>query len=264
MHDTFKCKYCSTLFKEPRTGTIVCPNCGAPDPTRIVPEVYQRVVKTYIPVSTPTGNYYRNPQPSRSEWVYDTFGYKVASFLFGSTAVVLIGLLVYFWFFFSIGAPKDSDPAYQNMINTPVATVTAYAPLTSPIDDLTWLTTSEALDLRTEENVVNLAYLKRGSSKYATVSLVFDSTWEVTKPQGVTELQVTGTFVTMKVNGDKYNLNTYQPFVIAGQDQVAFLVDQNGQIWKKALSNEAFASLDSVKGSLPLKLEINPNLNPTY
>lgn len=264
MHDTFQCTYCSTLFKEPRAGAITCPNCGGPDPKQIVPETYQRVVETYVYVSTPTASYYRNPQPSRSEWVYDTFGYKVASFLFGGTAVVLIGLLVYFWFFYRIGAPKDTDRAYQNMISTPVATVTAYAPPTSPIDNLTWLTTSEALDLRTEENVVNLAYLKRGSSKYATVSLVFDSTWETTKPQGVTELQVTGTFVTMKVNGDKYYLNIYQPFVIAGQDQVAFLVDQNGQIWKKALNTEVFTSLDTVKSSLPTKLEVNPNLNPTY
>lgn len=264
MHDTYRCTFCSTLFKEPRAGAITCPNCGGPDPKRIVPETYQRVVETYVYVSTPTASYYRNPQPSRSEWVYDTFGYKVASFLFGGTALVLIGLFIYFWFFYRTGAPKDSDPAYQNMISTPVATVTAYAPPTSPIDNLTWLTTSEALNLRTEENVVNLVYLKRGSSKYATISLVFDSTWEATKPQGVTELQVTGTFVTMKVNGDKYNLNTYQPFVIAGQDQVAFLVDQNGQIWKKALTTEVFTSLDTVKSSLPAKLEVNPNLNPTY
>lgn len=264
MHDTYKCKYCSTLFKEPRTDAIVCPNCGAPDPTRIVPEVYQRAVETYIPVPTPTGNYYRNPQPSRSEWVYDTFGYKVASFLFGGTAIVLIGLFVYFWFFHRIGAPKDSDPAYQNMINTPVPTVTAYAPNPSPVDILAWLSTSEALDLRTQENVVNLAYLNRGGAKYTDVSLVFNQTWEMTKPQGITELQVTGTFVTMKVNGDKYVLNVYQPFVIAGQEQVVFIVDQNGQIWKKILNTTDLLSLDQVQQFLPTKLEVNPNLNPTY
>lgn len=264
MHDTFECTYCNTVFKEPSAGIITCPNCGGPKPKRIITEVFERVRVEYTHVQSGPTEYYRNPSPTGTTWVYDTLGYKIASFLLGGIAVVIVSLFVYFWFFYRIGAPKDSDPAYQNAVNTPVATVTAYAPPTSPIDDLAWLSTSEALDLRTQENVVNLAYLKRGSSKYTTVSLIFDSTWEATKPQGVTELQVTGTFVTMKVNGDKYNLNTYQPFVIAGQDQVAFLVDQNGQIWKKSLSNEAFASLDAVKSSLPLKLEVNPNLNPTY
>lgn len=268
MHDTFKCKYCSTLFKEPRTGTIVCPNCGAPDPTRIVPEVYQRVVETYIPVSTPTGNYYRNPQPSRSEWVYDTFGYKAT---IASVLVVVIAFSLWAFYWLSFRYDNISKPDPNNISKVPTSSIMTPTEVVynDPYVDIVWLTNDEFSILTKQENTINLVQLKNGQAIYAKqVSSTFnESVWQMTRPLGVSDVTISSTnntAVNMKINGYWYNINIYQPFVIAGLDSLIFIVDKDGQIWMKNFSMQNLVSLEVARSSIPMTINPNENLTPTY
>lgn len=264
MNDTYECPWCSTLFKAPSTGVIACPNCGGPKPKRIVTEVFERVRETYVYVSTGPTDYYRNPSPTFSEQVYDTFGYKVVSGIFLTGVLAFLVFFLYMWFFHRTGAPKDIDPRYQNIIPTAVATVTPYQD-NNPWQNTQWLNTEEALALRTQENAINLAYLERGGAKYTTISVVFISeSWQMTKPLGVTEKTVNGTTVKLKINGDEYYLNVYQPFVIKGQENTLFLVDRTGQIWKIDLTSITLVDLETAQNNLPVVISPNPRLNSTY
>jgi hypothetical protein len=128
-----------------------------------------------------------------------------------------------------------------------------------------WLNSEEALDLREQEQVVNLAYLDRGGAKYhPDKSVRFGDNWVMKKPLGVSNLTLNGTNFEMVVNGDEYSLNVYQPFVIDDQPEVIYLVDDHGQVWMIDWSPGILVDLEIVQEELQLKLLPNSNLSPTY
>lgn len=264
MRNKYECTYCRTLFVEPDSGAIECPNCHGPGPKKIEDLVYERIIVEYRHVQSGPSAYYRHPSPSGTEWLYDTLGYKIVVGIYAIGALVLTALFLYMWFFYRTGAPKDTDPRYQNIIPSAVATVTPYHPY-NPWENTVWLSTKEALALRTQENAINLAYLDRGGAKYTNQSVIFVAeSWQMVKPLGVTEKTVNGTAVKLKINGDEYHLNTYQPFVIKGQESILYLVDTNGQIWSTSLSENALVDLETAQNSLPVVINPNTKLSPTY
>lgn len=256
----FECPYCASVF-EHVTETGSCPACGAPKPKRLQPEVQVVVVDRYLYVES--RDYYAPPQPTVTQRAYSSLGYKIVSTLSIATLIVVVVALVYFWNFYQVNVPNDSDPSLQYTVPTSVSTPTAYTTI-NLWTQTKWLSSDEALSLREKSQVVNLAYLDRGQAKYADGSLVLNESWEQFKPLSVTSLDLHGSSIELTVNGDKYFLNIYQPFVIHGQPEYVYLVDQNSQIWRLNSNHVTLTNLDTVHNSLSVDIAPNPKLSPTY
>lgn len=259
----YQCTYCSTVFKEP-VHVLACPKCGGPNPTKLPTEVFERVTTQYLFVDSRSGGYYRNPAPSLREQAYFTLGFKVLTGLTITAVLACVVALIYFWYFYNLGAPKDADPAYRNIIPTAMVSVTPYQS-NNPWQDTYWLSSSEAASLRDQNQVVNLAYLIRGEARYANQGVVFNpEVWQKTKPLGVSSLTMDGTGLEVALGNYNYYLNIYQPFTIDGQTEKLYLVDEAGQFWTANLINITLVDLEAVKNSLPVVISPNPRLSPTY
>jgi len=261
----YECRYCGNVF-ENLTRVGACPACGGPQPKRLKKDVEEVIVEKYVYIqATPrVSAYYTPPEPTFIQRIYGTFGYKV---VFGGIMLAATSLVIwflYFWFFYRTGTPKDSDPKYQNIIPTAVASVTPYID-DDPWRDTIWITSDEALTLRENTQVVNLAWLGRGEARYTNKSIVFSSdVWQKTKPLGLTELKIDGTGFQTNINGYRYYLNIFQPFVINGQPKVVYLVDSRGQIWKIDSDDIKLVDLESAQNSLSIQISPNPRLSPTH
>lgn len=193
---------------------------------------------------------------TRRIWVYSMLALSVSFVLYMA-----------YWLLFTGPRTKLSDPSLQVTMPTVVGSPTPRA-----IVDLwvghEWLGSNEARELRTKENVVNLAFLDDGSAKYSKkYSLVFtgDIPWEKAgKPYGVGELSVTITAVSLTAHGQQYILNVWQPFVFSENPTEVYVVDTAGQMWRAPLANLTLVSLAQVVGSLPAPIAPNPNLSFTY
>lgn len=261
----FECRYCGNVFEE-LTNVGACPACGGPKPKQLQPEVRTMMVDryVYVPATTRSPEYFTPPEPTFRQRLYLSLGYKVAGGLTAVVVTALVAVFAYFWFFYDLGAPKDSGSAYQNIIPTAVFTVTPYHSQ-DPWRNTVWLTSEEALALRTQEQVIHLALLDRGGARYTNSSVIFvPGLWQPTKPLGVTEITVSGTSFEITINGFTYSLNVFQPFVIDDQPETIYLVDPNGQIWKTDLENATLYDLEAAQGGLPILISPNPGLSPTY
>ncbi len=179
-------------------------------------------------------------------------------------------LLLYAGYWLLYTGPRTwlSNPSLQTTIPTSVPT-----PTTRPIVDLwkdhDWLTSQEALLLREQANVVNLAYLDtNGGVKYSagySYVLSSESPWEKAgKPSGISELSVTVTVVNLTARDQQFVLNALQPFVLSYSPNEVFVVDIQGQLWRASLTNLQLRSLAEVVDSLPLGIEPNPSLSLSY
>lgn len=178
-------------------------------------------------------------------------------------------LVVYvaYWLLFSGPRTRLSDPALQTEIPTAIASPTPRV-IIDPWSGHEWFSADEARNLRTQENVINLAYLEDGSAKYsAGFSVVFtgETPWEnAGKPFGVSELSVEVTSVALTAHGQQYTLNVWQPFVLSENSQEIYVVDATGQLWRAPLADLSLVPLDQVIGDLPAPIAPNPNLSFTY
>ena len=119
--------------------------------------------------------------------------------------------------------------------------------------------------MRTQEQVIHLAYLSRGEAKYTNQSAIFDAnSWSRTTPLGVSQLSTSGTGVTITVNGSEYHLNILQPFVIANQPQTIFIVDLTGQIWSVGVASANLVDLQTAQSRLTVTITPNGDLSLTY
>ena len=261
----FECRYCGNVF-ERLTNVGACPACGGPKPKRLQPEVRTMIVDRYVymPATSRSPEYYTPPQRTFKQQAYSTLGYKLVAGFTALTVIVFVAWVAYSWFFYRTGAPKDTDPSYQNIIPTAVASPTPFVH-----EDLwsntNWLTSNEVMALRTQEQVIHLAFLNRGEAKYTNQSVIFDTNrWSRTIPQGVSEFDLSGTSVTIMVNGFEYHLNVLQPFVIANQPQTIFIVDLDGEIWSIDMVRANLVDLQTAQSSLPIIITPNGDLSLSY
>lgn len=179
-------------------------------------------------------------------------------------AIVVAVLWLVYWFLYVGPRPAISNPAQQHVIPTLEPTATAITNA-NPWQNEEWMSPAEALALRSQANVINLAYLSGGGAKYSrNHSLNLSTGWQEIKPLGMSELSVTNTSISFKLNGQKYTLNTYQPFVNGENPQYVYIIDLNGRTWRAAVSEVRIASLDEAISTLPMMINPNPDLSFTY
>ena len=160
-----------------------------------------------------------------------------------------------------------SDPDQKYFIPTAKPSATAVVSNNPWASYNEWLTIKEAADLRTLENVINLAYLEDGYALYSKVhSIVFiahENLWERTRPLGVERLNVSGTAVNFIYRGQQFSLNTYQPFVFAEFPDKIYIVDTLANIWEAKLDSLELVSINVAIESLTLTIAPNNNLSFT-
>ncbi|KKU33369.1 hypothetical protein A3K29_05510 [Candidatus Collierbacteria bacterium RIFOXYB2_FULL_46_14] len=261
----FECRYCGNVF-EKLTDVGACPACGGPKPKCLQPEVLTMIVDRYVymPATSRSPEYYTPPQRTLKQQAYSTLGYKLVVGFTALAVTAFVAWFAYLWFFYDLGAPKDADPSFRDYIPTSVASPTTYV-IENPWSNTIWLSSSEALALRTQEQVIHLAYLSRGEAKYTNQSAIFDAnSWSRTTPLGVSQLSTSGTGVTITVNGSEYHLNILQPFVIANQPQTIFIVDLTGQIWSVGVASANLVDLQTAQSRLTVTITPNGDLSLTY
>ncbi len=261
----FECGYCGNVFEQ-LTTIGACPACGGPKPKRLQPEVQTVIVREYVHINeTPRhSSYYAPPRPSFKQQAYNTLGYRLTTAIFILLVVILAISFVY-WLNYRVSPPATSDPSYQLKLPTALPTATSVVE-NNPWKDEAWLTSVEAISLRTQENVLNLAYLEKGGVLYSKEhSFAFnDATWVESKPLGLTELTLTGTAVQLKAGGYSYTLNVLQPFVQASQPNMVVVVDAQGSVWQADFSSLTITSVNNVVSGLTIQIFPNPNLSTTY
>ena len=149
---------------------------------------------------------------------------------------------------------------------TAVATATQRT-TTGPWENLSFLSNQEANGLRSESQVINLAFLSRGQALYNQKSIAFDTQiWRETTdvPLGISELTMNGTDYKIKVKNFEYYLNVYQPFVLDEQPNICFVVDSNSKIWILDAEQVKLVDVETAQLSLPVNIAPNPKLSPTY
>ena len=186
-------------------------------------------------------------------------GALVGFFLFLSTSIV-VGLLVsIFW--------RGPAPALGPQVLPPVPTTPTaitFVDVWAPYDKLNQ---SEARELRSKANVLNVAILDGGGATYLRdYGLRFDpasSEWsQNNQPFGLTNMSVAGTTVNLGADNQVYTLNMYQGFVRIKDPTTLYLVDSQGHIWMAKLSQQLLERLDQLHP--PVEIAPNPNLTFTY
>lgn len=211
----------------------------------------------------------KNSDPSRGEelWIQirseaSNFGWAALDLMPIAIIILLVGFLGYLYFTPPADTPETGLPQEQIIIET------LAPPAASPWQDHQWLSQADALNLRSQENVVNLAHLRAGGVRYsASFSVVFaaDSPWQqVETPIGIPTYSISGTTVTIRVDGQLYTLNAYQPFVSSNRPNMIYVIDDQGQVWITDLADVSLSSLEEVQNSLPITLSENPDLSLSF
>lgn len=194
-------------------------------------------------------------------------------------AVVIAFLAAFMWqnglyYLFHYGPARPET----NSVNQSTVQATYPTPTPIPIKDwfanVKWYSVSDAAQLRTETDVVNVALLKNGGVYYAVDFGIPFSPSQWTKAVNVyqiTSASVRATTVSFTIlSGDSYDLNVLQPFVIdpgpASTIPPTFWVfDQQGQLWRLDPSQptSVLTPISQVKAQLPFTVAANPGLSPT-
>ena len=172
---------------------------------------------------------------------------------------IIVALIVWaiYWGVYIGPKPAESNPERQGLIPEIIPTPTAMLSA-DPWERHEWLSSDDARKLRDAKNVVNLANLRDSGVNYsAAYSIQFTegSPWEdAKKPYGIEGLSVSGTSLTIKVNGYTYNLNVFQPFFV-GNETTVYVVDLQGKLWKANLRDLQLIPIEEVE----LTIEVAPN-----
>lgn len=192
---------------------------------------------------------------------------------FTARALVLslfIAIFMGIWYVFTHYGPADPNTNPQQFYSVPNVEPKAQPVETNdPWAGENWLSSSEARALRSQEDVVNLAYLtKDGNAKYSRDhSVTFDMDnplWKQVHPVGIDALSVNGTAVTFTSSGNTYHLNVFQPFVLADRPNQILVVYGKDSVWAIDLDSRTLMSVTDVAGSLVAHLAPNPDLTFTY
>jgi hypothetical protein len=131
-----------------------------------------------------------------------------------------------------------------------------------------WLSAEEAIALRQQQNVVNLAWIKDGAAYYSsTSSFSFEGAsnvkWQRANTIGFESTLLEGTRNTFSYTGNEYTLNVFQPFMVDNSDYV-FVFDSKGQLWVTSLKTIPEETLEAVRSKLPFRLAENSQLSLTF
>ncbi len=178
--------------------------------------------------------------------------------------VLAVGYLVFVLFRTGPATPL-SDPLSKYFIPEAKPSATPYL-ISNPWESETWLASSEARALRDQENVINLAFLEDGQALYSKDhSLIFtEESWARSKPLGIDDFNIDGTYVHFTVKGADYNLNVYQPFVLSDFPNLIYIADLNGSVWVLDLASANKVSIQEAVETLTVEIAPNPDLTFTY
>jgi hypothetical protein len=208
-------------------------------------------------------------KPIRPKIVVTKRERKFFAWLGGLTPTVIVAAIAVMAVASIIASIIYGGPSHPQSTQLPPVQIT---PSDHPIVDI-WggyekLSQSEARNLQTQENVLNLAILSGGSASYLKgygVSFNPDNpgSWqEMDQPPGFTNLSIVGTGIQVGADNQTYNLNMYQAFVRAKDPANLYLVDKDGHIWTTLYSKDVVVSLDQVKS--PIQIAPNPELSFTF
>lgn len=183
-------------------------------------------------------------------------GIPVVATLFMIAAVVWF---VFWYFHWGMPALTPDRLAIPTAVPTPTART-----IVDPWRDHQWLSQEDARTLREKPNVINLALLVDGGSRYsATTTVEFPGTtkWNRGRPVSADEFSVSGTAFQLRQAGRTYNLNLLQPFVFRDSPEMVYIVDAKGQIMQATLAEVRLIPLGEAKPQQPIAP--NPNLSFT-
>lgn len=154
-------------------------------------------------------------------------------------------------------------------LTIPTQTPTVFATREIPFfESHTWLSQDEASGLRSQEDVVNFAYLKgKGGvyySKESSISFPSEQGWKRVKPIEMSGASISDTAVTFTYRGFTYNLNILQPFVHERMLEEVYIFDTNGVLWGRSFNPIFLQPTAKVMEELPLTILPNNNLSFTY
>jgi len=191
---------------------------------------------------------------------------RLATLLFILLVVFILGWCVY-WILYVGPKPDITDPALQ-VTHPEVMPSPTPREIGNRWDEHDWLTQSEALELRQQDNVVNLALLENGALLYSrNTSVILDQEypWQVDNPFGVTNISVEGTVVQLVASGSNYTLNLYQPFVLVSTPDYVHVIDSDGLLWTASLDDTGVLDdIGNVRDNLPIVIAPNENLSASY
>jgi hypothetical protein len=180
--------------------------------------------------------------------------------------LVLVGIvfLTFGWIAWNSfqGLPTQADPALRNLAPTPMSQPGPRQD-GSPLQEVTWLTPEEAAALRSQENVINLVLIEGNNPRYAQgLTIILDDSWSQVQPLKVSRMGVQGTSISLTTaSGEDFVFNMYQPFVFTDMPTMVHLVDQEGRSWSKQLLEVTIVSLEEGRQSLPVTVNVNPQLS---
>ena len=137
-------------------------------------------------------------------------------------------------------------------------------------DNHSWLSHEDARALRSQVDVINLAYLKSdGSAQFSTgySASIEEQAWvkfhRPSFPQ-LTHSSTTSTQVIVDISGQRFNLNIFQPFTHQDHPQQILIIDSTGQVWQADIELVGLTNLEVAKANLTISIPPNPNLSFTY
>lgn len=263
----FECRFCAAVFPERDRVRGNCPNCGGIAPVR--KEIPPEILIKYVYVTQPSQpnqqshGYYRPKSQSLSQTAYSTLGFKVVSL----SIVAILAIFIYvFVQALRIGTPNELTDEQNRFVAPTVAavqpaTATNEASFLSSISE--WMTSAESLQLREQSGVVNLVLLDQDEVRYAkSLTVELDDTWVLKRPYFVEAVSVQGTATVVQIGGQRFNINTYQPFIWGGNSEELIIVDHHGNLWAKNANNVTLVDLGAVQ--TPITIEPNPNLELAF
>lgn len=179
---------------------------------------------------------------------------------------VLLLCYVAYWITFIGPKSRLTNQDLQTQIATPIPSPIPNL-MSTWTDDHVWLNPDEAMRLRKQLNVVNLALLSDGGARYsATSSLHFspEDQWRPAVNVQISGLLVEGTRVQLTTEGEQYVLNMVQPFVLESKPSKVYVVDPKGNLFVRDLDPTTLTPIAQVQNMLQLELPANPNLSLTF
>lgn len=182
--------------------------------------------------------------------------------------VALIALILGFLYFITyVGTPRVVNPGPTTQPIPPTMVIPTQV---VPFKDYETLPQAEAIDLREQPNVINVALLGEGyGARYMRdYGVIIDETWEQVG-QSLDYTRVTppapnATWFLLEVNRVQYSLNVRQGFIVLPENGTfptfIYMMDENGTMWRTRISSEPFVELQKAIDALPFEIAPNPEL----
>lgn len=186
--------------------------------------------------------------------------------MLGIVAVIFL-ILSFLYYITYVGEPRVVNPGPTTQPIPPTMSIPTQV---VPFKDYETLPQAEAIDLRGQPNVINVALLGEGyGARYMRdYGVILDASWEqVGQSLDYTRVNpptTNSSWFLLEVNRVQYNLNVRQGFIVLPENGTAptyiYVMDQDGTMWRTRLSSEPLVELQQAIDALPFEIAPNKDL----